>query len=185
MLRDFSHYVFRFHVQFVEALSSGIWFETFEHSIDNVELSANPRFLNMYYEVKDVQLELPRGEIVSAKFLIWEEAPEDSELVKVSLQFNSREITVTDHDYFSALCSIRRVLELEGGLLHCFGASRNVYPSPMSRDMGGGIKAYKLHLGSQAKLSDLVSIFDSGADMSPTTVDEQERFYKEWLASFC
>ena len=40
MLRDFSHYVFRFHDQFVEALSSGIWFETFEHSIDEVELSA-------------------------------------------------------------------------------------------------------------------------------------------------
>lgn len=137
----------------------------------------------MYYEVTDVQLELPRGEIISAKFLIWEEAPEDPELVKVSLQFNSREITITDHDYFSALCSIRRVLELEGGLLHCYGASRNVYPSPMSRDMGGGIKAFKLHLGLQAKLSDLVSIFDSGADMSPATVDEQERFHKEWLAS--
>lgn len=40
MLRDFSHYVFRFHDQFVEALSSGIWFETFEHSIDDAELSA-------------------------------------------------------------------------------------------------------------------------------------------------
>jgi len=40
MLRDFSHYVFRFHDQFVEALASGIWFETVEHSIDDVELSA-------------------------------------------------------------------------------------------------------------------------------------------------
>src|SRR5687767_15975890 len=101
----------------------------------------------------------------------------------MSLHFNSREITIADHEYFSALCSIRRVLELEGGLLHCYGASRNVYPSPMSRDMGGGIKAFKLHRGSQAKLSDLVSIFDRGADMSPTTVDEQERVFKDWLAS--
>lgn len=30
----------------------------------------------MSYEVKDVKLELPRGEIIPAKFLIWDEAPE-------------------------------------------------------------------------------------------------------------
>lgn len=137
----------------------------------------------MSYEIKNVELELPRGEIVPAKFLIWEEAPEDREMVKVSLQFDGREITSTEEDYFSALNSIRRVLEKENAFLHCYGASRNVYPSPMSRQMGGGIKAYKLQMGSQAKTSDLVSIFDTGSDVSPTTVDEQERFYKEWLAS--
>lgn len=137
----------------------------------------------MSYEVKKVNLELPRGEIIPAQFLIWEEAPEDSEMVKVSLQFNAREIASTDEDFFSALCSIRRVLEKENGLLHCYGASRNVYPSPMSRQMGGGIKAYKMQMGAQAKLSDLVSIFDTGPDISPSTVDEQERFHKEWLES--
>ena len=137
----------------------------------------------MSYDAKDVNLELPRGVIVPAKFLIWNEAPEDREMVKVSLQFNSREIASTAHDYFSAMCSIRRVLEKENGLLHCYGASRNVYPSGMCRDMGAGMKAYKMQMGSHARLSDLVCIFDTGPDISPATVDEQERFYKEWLAS--
>jgi hypothetical protein len=37
MLRDFSHYVFHFHDQFVEALCAGIWFETAEERIGNRE----------------------------------------------------------------------------------------------------------------------------------------------------
>ena len=53
----------------------------------------------------------------------------------------------------------------------------------MSLDMGGGIKAYKLQMGVHGKLADLVSIFDTGPDVSPATVSEQEQFYKEWLAS--
>ena len=40
MLRDFSHYVFRFHDQFVEALSTGIWLERFDESSDGQEVSA-------------------------------------------------------------------------------------------------------------------------------------------------
>ena len=137
----------------------------------------------MSYDVKDVKLELPRGEIVHAKFLIWQEAPEAPGMIKLSLQFNSREIESTAHDYFSAMCAIRRVLEKEGGLLHCYGASRNVWASGMCRDMGAGMKAYKLRMGSHARISDLVCIFDTGPDISPATVDEQERFNQEWLAS--
>lgn len=40
MLRDFSHYVFRFHDQFVEALSSGIWLERLDESRDSEKVSA-------------------------------------------------------------------------------------------------------------------------------------------------
>ena len=40
MLRDFTHYFFRFHDQFVEALSTGIWFETFDDGLEREELSA-------------------------------------------------------------------------------------------------------------------------------------------------
>lgn len=39
MLRDFSHYVFSFHDQFVEALSAGIWLERFDENSDS-EISA-------------------------------------------------------------------------------------------------------------------------------------------------
>ena len=40
MLRDFSHYVFSFHDQFVEALSSGIWLERLDKSSDSETVSA-------------------------------------------------------------------------------------------------------------------------------------------------
>ncbi|HRI70016.1 MAG TPA: hypothetical protein PK156_37560 [Polyangium sp.] len=33
MLRDFSHYVFQFHDQFVEVLADGLWFETSPHNL--------------------------------------------------------------------------------------------------------------------------------------------------------
>lgn len=39
MLRDFSHYVFSFHDEFVEALSSGIWLERFDESSDSETVS--------------------------------------------------------------------------------------------------------------------------------------------------
>jgi hypothetical protein len=41
MLRDFSHYVFSFHDQFVEILCAGIWFETAEEYIGNREPDSN------------------------------------------------------------------------------------------------------------------------------------------------
>jgi hypothetical protein len=41
MRRDFSHYVFRFHDQFVEVLSAGIWFETDTQCIGEREPDAH------------------------------------------------------------------------------------------------------------------------------------------------
>lgn len=135
-------------------------------------------------EFKDVDVELPGGKRIRARFVIWEEVPEDVDLVKLSLQYNGKEITSTDHDYFSAMCSIRRILEQEGSWLICYGASRNVYPSGMSRSMGAAVKAYKLEMGSPGRMSDLVCIFDAGPDVVPATVAEQEEFFKKWLESF-
>jgi hypothetical protein len=47
MLRDFSHYVFSFHDQFVEVLCAGIWFETAKECIGNQELDSNHPFLDL------------------------------------------------------------------------------------------------------------------------------------------
>ncbi len=86
-------------------------------------------------------------------------------------------------DFFEALCIIRRQLETRGILVACYGVSRNVYPSAMCRDMRRGLRAYKLVKGQNGKQEDLVSIFDFGADVEPATVDEQRKFWKEWLQS--
>lgn len=47
MIRDFSHYVFHFHDQFVEALCAGIWFETTDDCSGDRELSSNHLLLDL------------------------------------------------------------------------------------------------------------------------------------------
>ena len=108
---------------------------------------------------------------------------EDTDNCQVTLAFLTTTLTTTAEDYFAALCNIRQQLETRGILLRCYGASKNVYPSGMGRDMSLGLKAYKLTLGQPAKTSDLVFIFDTDANVIPASVSEQVVFFETWLAS--
>src|SRR4028119_964960 len=65
----------------------------------------------------------------------------------LTLRYQGKEITTSEADYFEALCSIRKQLEAEGLRPLCYGASRQCFPSGMARDMGAGLKVYKLQLG--------------------------------------
>lgn len=51
----------------------------------------------------------------------------------------------------------------------------------MSRDMGRGLKAYKIEMGIPA--SELVGIFGEGPDVIPTLVATQEEFARDWFSS--
>lgn len=85
-------------------------------------------------------------------------------------------------DYFSALQRIRkRVLEPKGLIPFCYGASLKVWPSAMSRDMGRGLKAYKIETGARA--TELVGIFEEGPDIIPASVAMQEEFSRDWIES--
>ena len=87
-----------------------------------------------------------------------------------------------ESDFFKALQSIRRrALEPLGLIPFCYGASLKVWPSGMARDMGRGLKAYKIESGAQA--SELVGIFQSGADVIPAKVEIQEQYARDWFAS--
>ena len=86
-------------------------------------------------------------------------------------------------DYFQALCDVRARLADEGLIPFCYGSSLNIYPSGMARDMGQGLKAYKLTLGEQVKMADLVDIFAEGPGVVPSSVERQERFYREWITA--
>lgn len=87
-----------------------------------------------------------------------------------------------ESDFFEALRTIRRrALEPLGLIPFCYGASLKVWPSTMARDMGRGLKAYKIEIGSQA--TELVEIFDSGPDVIPSKVDLQEAYARDWLGS--
>lgn len=98
-------------------------------------------------------------------------------------RFRGKELTAIADDFFEALCLIRLQLEKEGLGLLCYGSSLNVYPSRMAREMGAGLKAYKMTMGRRTSMSDLVDIFSDGSDVSPATVSEQREFLEQWVAS--
>jgi len=100
---------------------------------------------------------------------------------RVTCGYRGKEIHGEARDYFDALCQIRTMLEKEGLLLFCHGASLNVFPSGMARDMGQGLKAYRLEMGRPGR--DLVGIFESGPDVNPSSVERQRAFWTDWLAS--
>ncbi|KQZ65627.1 hypothetical protein ASD67_00495 [Sphingopyxis sp. Root1497] len=123
-------------------------------------------------------------------FLIGGEGDEQALFVEEEVGDNCRLICTVrgegyradEQDFFSALQAIRkRVLEPKGLVPFCYGASLKVWPSAMSRDMGGGLKAYKLEMGVQAK--QLVGIFEEGPDVIPSSVAAQEEFAREWFDS--
>jgi hypothetical protein len=98
-------------------------------------------------------------------------------------RYRGQTISAQEDDFFEALVSIRRRLQAHGLMPYCYGASLNVFPSGMFRDMGSGLQAYKLTLGKQARMADLVGIFDEGIDVVPADVDAQEQFFRDWLGS--
>jgi hypothetical protein len=101
----------------------------------------------------------------------------------VSFRYRDKMLEADSTDYFEAFCKIRRLLESERLIPFCYGASLNVFPSGMCRDMGAGMKAYRLTHGNKPKLGDLVHIFEEGADVIPASVVLQREYFDEWLES--
>lgn len=96
--------------------------------------------------------------------------------------FRAQSIAVEATDYFGALQTLRRrVLEPKGLIPFCYGASLDVWPSGMSRDMGLGLRAYRIKLGEPGGRS--VDIFSEGPDVIPASVAAQEEFARDWIAS--
>ena len=131
----------------------------------------------------EVEAQLRNGEIVRAQCVTDLKYVNHQPETKLTVEISGRELSNTAGDYFDAMCGVRLVLEQEGTLLRCYGASLNVYPSGLMRDMALGLKAYKHTLGCKGKSEDIVSIFDSGPDVQPATVAEQKAFWKSWLES--
>ena len=127
-----------------------------------------------------IQLRLADGSCLEAEVTLDSETETTCSL---SLLFDGRCLSASACDYFEAFCDVRRCLETDGILPVCYGASRTAYPSPMSRDMGGGLLTYRLELGRPGRQRDLVSIFSTGSDVVPATVAEQREFADRWLAS--
>ena len=121
------------------------------------------------------------GEGSEGVFIVDED--EDTDQCRLTFQFPGGEVTVKALDYFKAMCQIRTELETKGWRPVCFGSAQNVYPSNMARDMGRGLKAYKMELGRRATTADLVRIIDTAPHLQPVSVEEQRQFYEQWLQS--
>jgi hypothetical protein len=84
-------------------------------------------------------------------------------------------------DLFETLTALRRELEAVDAQLLCAGARPEVFPSGMSRGMGGGRRAYVTRLGQPALRTDLVDIFDDAEPDAVGTVEEQKAFHARWV----
>ena len=84
---------------------------------------------------------------------------------------------------FDSVVELRKKLELNNIYLLCNASAINVYPSGMQKEFGG-TKAYKLQMGKQATLNDVVDIFDYDSEFKIGSVKEQEEFYESWIESF-
>jgi hypothetical protein len=129
----------------------------------------------------DIQLRAADGQTIPAQILLMD-VGDDSCLVRLTFQAQSLERVASD--YFEAFADIRNELWAVGMVPMCLGAVENVFPSPMSRQMGcGGTLAYRLTLGRQAHTKDLVEIFDPAEAEGLVAPDQQMAFYKKWIAS--
>jgi hypothetical protein len=135
--------------------------------------------LRMARETHKAKLIGEAGAPIEAEFIL----DSSQRTCSLTIRFAGREIRASEPDYFEALCRIRDELESFHLRPNCYGASRNVFPSGMGRDMGSGLNAYKMKMGIQAKLEDLVFIFDSGPDVEPVSVAEQRAFFDVWSKS--
>jgi hypothetical protein len=112
--------------------------------------------------------------------VVYEPADRPCRLV---LRYRDISLEESAPDFFEAFCRLRSQLDKKGLQPLCYGASLNVYPSRMARDMGAGLKAYRVNIGQQARRTDLVDTFEYGPDVIPATVEQQKDFWQAWLKS--
>jgi hypothetical protein len=86
-------------------------------------------------------------------------------------------------DLFECLIDLRKELAKFNCRPLCNGARLNIYPSSMSREMGGGRVACVLQIGEQAKREDMMDIFAYAEPHLIVLVDEQQEFYHNWNRS--
>jgi hypothetical protein len=130
-------------------------------------------------ESAEIILRSQSGEEISA---VVQYGPE-GDLCHLFVRYQDREFRGAASDYFDALAEVRQQLAPSGLTPICYGASRNVFPSGMAREMGAGLSAYKLTVGDRPSQDDLVNILATGPDVQPTTVAEQRAYFESWLAS--
>lgn len=103
--------------------------------------------------------------------------------IEIKLLLAGTEYVTNADNYFEGLIDIRKKLENENIKLLCKGCCLDVYPSGMMLNMGAGRKAYRLHLGKQASMDELVDIFSLCREEDVVSIEAQEVFFTKWINS--
>ena len=82
----------------------------------------------------------------------------DDYLLSCKLPVSGELITGQEADCFAALQAVRRKAEGRNWMICCKGARRNVWPSAMSRQMGGGMRMTVAASLAQTRLDSLASL---------------------------
>jgi hypothetical protein len=106
------------------------------------------------------------------------------DLCAVAISYRGKTLHAENRDYFEAFRDVRKLMEEDGLIPFCYGASLNVYPSGMSRQMAQGMVAYRMTLGKSTSREDLVRIFDAGPDVIPAFAKQQREYFERWVTSF-
>ena len=128
-------------------------------------------------EIQNIGI-LNNGKIEKSKLFLLE--IEDGINLKIEIE-NMVYFSKSDN-IFDSVVELRKKLELKNIYLLCNASVINVYPSGMQKEFGG-TKAYKLQMGKQATLSDVVDIFDYDSELKIGSVKEQEEFFESWIES--
>ena len=137
----------------------------------------------MTYESKTIKLAMNDGKIFDSILKLYEECPDDEEMVLIELLILDDTISFKHENFFLALQSMRQHLEDKHIQIMCNGAALNVYPSQMQLSMGTGQLAYKIKFGEPARLKDIVDIFEFDNDLRFVKIEEQFSYYIGWLKS--
>ena len=76
---------------------------------------------------------------------------DESDLCRLRCAYPDKTVEGAATDFFLALCDVRGQLAKDGLIPFCYGASLNVYPTGMARDMGRRLRAYQLRRGPARK----------------------------------
>ena len=121
------------------------------------------------------ELELYGGETGERAWLDFEN--EDGGYCKLVLHLRERQVIGRDWSFWHALIAIRKQLEPEGLIPVCYGTSLDVWPSGMCCDAGGWLAYYMREDKERRK----VQIFETGPEVIPSTIRDQEAYCMDVL----
>jgi len=135
----------------------------------------------MLDEILKVKIANDKKELYECELELYDEQLDDN--VKIVLKNKEQTMAFSADNYFDALEKLRRYLEERNEKILCKGSNENVYPSAMQLNAGSGRNAYSLALGRQAKLVDVVDIFEESDFDSCVSSDKQNDFFERWTES--